>query len=207
MTDSLNLKKLVRIETELPSLRYLAEITRLKCMGQLLELKMFPNIKEITESQGAFYAAQKYLPYKLSNSDVNVVVVGDGTTPRTGALFALRSAWNVISIDPQMKLNWNEGPLKIRRLTLIKENVEDYYQDFGDNPLIIIHVHSHASLKSSLKSLRSVNTSIIAIPCCVKQVIIKNEWNNNKYEVSPDKVYRDNAILSQKNEVKIWRRV
>ena len=38
-----------------------------------------------------------------SDPNINVVVVGDGRTPRTAALISVMSRWNVTSIGPNLK--------------------------------------------------------------------------------------------------------
>jgi hypothetical protein len=51
--------------------------------------------RQVREHLGTFLDA--------TNTDVVVVVVGDGRTPRTAALFAMRTKWQIISIDPALE--------------------------------------------------------------------------------------------------------
>lgn len=81
---------------------YLERFFRLDVASTLIAAKLFPNIKEVTESIGAFAAIKNHINVGRAD-DVDVFVVGDGHTPRTGALIASLTKWHVKSIDPQMR--------------------------------------------------------------------------------------------------------
>ena len=96
--------------------RYLHRFFKMNAAPLLMSAKIFPNIKEITESVGAFVAIQDHLinKYVSRTDNVDVYVVGDGHSPRTGALIACLTKWNVKSIDPQIRLKqWNIKRLNI----------------------------------------------------------------------------------------------
>lgn len=168
------------------------------CMRRLKSLfleEVFPNAKEITESVGALAAFRTHFPF-ISGNDINVYVLGDGRTPRTGMVFAKSSNFNVYSIDPL---------LKPRKYKLLEQ--EKWYsrlhicpiksQEF--NPIdcsisVIIAVHSHAPFQEFWDRVNGHKIGI-AIPCCVK-----HEIDNLK----PIYEYRDNKIYSEKNIIKIW---
>lgn len=174
--------------------RYFSQFMKLKCAPDLLVRKIFPNSKEITESFGA-YNAVKYLPHlQLNDPSTVVVCVGDGRSPRTAATFAFRSAWKCISVDP----NLADRDWKIDRLQCVKKRIEDTRIEAPDN-LLVVAVHSHAFLSDALKSMSAPRISVIAIPCCVPQVIY-----TIRGKLRPDRKYRDMGILSPKNEVLIW---
>ena len=86
------------------SLRLLDCFLSWGCGRHLLGLGLFPDAKEITESMACLQAATEHLPetVRLADSDVVALVIGDGRTPRTAALLAMRSKWSVISIDPAL---------------------------------------------------------------------------------------------------------
>lgn len=66
--------------------------------------------------------------------------------------------------------------------------------------VIVVHVHSHATLDATLSRIHGARmVSAVAIPCCVPQFITG--------PIEPDYVYRDEGIVSPENEVKVWRRV
>lgn len=177
---------------------YFDEFVKLKCAPDLLALELFPNGKEITESFGAYNAVRNYiLPktnIKLSQEDVDLVCVGDGCTPRTAAIFAFRSKWNCYSIDPALRM---KDYSKIKRLTLYNKKVEE--MEFStNNPLIIVMVHSHATIKNTLAHVRSTKERhLVTIPCC-----IPHEIPNKTYLG-----YMDTGIMSEKNTVKIWMNI
>ena len=98
------------------STRYLDEFVKLQCSPLLLESRIFPDAKEISEAMAAFNAfRQLVLPNvpasRQDSSGKNrlgrrcIVCVGDGSTPRCGSLFAFRcKGWESIAIDPQMRV-------------------------------------------------------------------------------------------------------
>lgn len=178
--------------------KYFDEFMRLNCARDLLDLKLFPDSKEITESFGAYNAVRKHLRNELQFNDPSVacVVVGDGNTPRTAALFAFRSAWNVISIDPRMKREWTCGQSKVERLSCFSVKVEEQYLVCPEKVLIVA-VHSHAPLPVCLEYIKGDVRYIVANPCCVKMEIDKQ----------PDIQYEDMSILSPQNMVKVWKNV
>lgn len=184
--------------------RYLNELVKLHCGSDLLATKFFPNAKEITESFAAYSATRRYLWDNFPPDDptVTLVAVGDGTWPRTGAVFAFRTAWQCISVDPLIHENapykeGNRAGMKVERLMAIQAKVEDarltefYCQD---EPLVIVCVHSHAPMPAVLTALPAKKRAVIAIPCCVPQEI----------PGVPLIEYRDNGILSPCNLVKVW---
>ena len=70
----------------------------------------FPNVKEITESMAAYAHTSKHILSRfhdsLAQGDVKdaILCVGDGSTPRSAALFALFFPnWECYSIDPQLQ--------------------------------------------------------------------------------------------------------
>jgi len=177
--------------------RYMDEFIRLKCTPDLLLMGVFPNAKEITESMAAFRATQRYISrFDMRDPSVTVYCVGDGCTPRTGALFAYRTAWSVISIDPALK---DKGKWAgIERLSCVREKVEDVGKFGISKKALIVAVHSHADLTEAYRKLCSEDTAIIALPCCVPQKL---------FEIEPDYDFQDFGIWSPKRRVLIWENV
>lgn len=157
----------------------------------MLALGLFPNAKEVTESYGAYNAVESLLTNDFKNPEISVVCPGDGHKPRTGATFALRTNWNCVSVDPQVrKESW-----PIRRLQVHKKKIEDVSLEF-DHPVIIVCVHSHCTLQACLRSISAPQISIVAIPCCVKLHL---------GNIKPDYEYHDENIWSKENVVRIWK--
>lgn len=177
------------------SLRYLNELVRLRCTNDLLALRLFPDMKEITESFGAYSAVRDHLDHRLSDPSITVLVVGDGHTPRTGATFAFRSAWSCYSVDPRLTLKPDH--LRIDRLESRPCLIEDMPVLVADGPVIVVAVHSHASLGVTVRKVCANRIDVVAIPCCVPQVL----------DQAPTEVYDDSGIWSPKREVRIWTEV
>lgn len=175
--------------------RYIDEfIKNDKSARDMLGLYIFPNAKEITESYAAFNAARTRLKFLLlGDENVNLVAVGDGKTPRTAALFAFRTKWNCISIDPELdhdKIRFWES--QVQRLTCIPKRVEEV--DLYFDKCLIVAVHSHAKISAILDHIKAKKRSLIAIPCCISY----------EHDVRP-REYRDAGIWSPKNLVKVWK--
>lgn len=177
--------------------RYLNEFVRLyKSASDMLQLGLFPDAKEITESYAAFNAVSKKLKqYKFDDPEVTLVSVGDGRTPRTAALFAFRTKWQCVSVDPLLKVEnikyWEDN---IQQLMCIPQYVEDI--DLNYDKVVIVAVHSHANLQKTLEHVRGKTRSLVAIPCC-------KPYN---HEIRPIE-YRDAGIWSPKNLVKVWKMI
>jgi hypothetical protein len=178
--------------------RYFNELFRLNCASDILALKLFPNVKEFTESMAAYNAVRSHLVplgICLNDPDNILIAIGDGCTPRTAALFAFRTKWNCYSIDPALR----EQNYSVNRLNDFAVHVEKFNLSSlkkGCKNIIIVLVHSHAPMKAVLNKFRSCSEKlhIVAIPCCVEQNI------PNKPYIG----YQDTNILSPKNEVRIW---
>lgn len=180
--------------------KYINQFMDLKCAPDLLERDLFPNAKEITESMAAFHAVKKNFQndndfWKKQNK---VYVVGDGTRPRTGALFAFRSDWRVVSIDPNLDTEMNYD---IDGIRLFPSTVQDYLKDMvvGNvvNDVYVVAVHAHVGLGEYVETISAIvgGVNVVAMPCCDKQTIKGQE---------PDDQYRDGSIWSPKNIIKVW---
>lgn len=173
-------------------------------------VRLFPNAKEVTESFGAFHAVNTRLTHlDRADPNVTVLVVGDGHSPRTGMLFAVSSAWGVWSIDPQMRLKYRGLH---ERLNLIDAKIEDVHGwNLPLTKVVIIGVHSHATLEASIKKVRAcARLDVVSIPCCVPQYIPFTSFPGPEFEhdglplIAPDFSYEDRAILSPERTVLGW---
>lgn len=180
------------------STKYINRFLQLKCAPDLMALKLFPNAKEITESFGALNAARKHLRKILDPADSSVILlaVGDGVSPRTAGLFAYLTRWHCISVDPKMREKYDGkiNKYNVRRLEVIRSNIEDIEPIYADRALIVA-VHSHASLKDSVDKVRAWYKVVISIPCC----------RNDDLNIKPWLSYQDPNILTPKNQVNIYR--
>ena len=181
-----------------PSMRYLDEFLRLRCAPDLLAWGLFPNSKEITESLAAYEAVRQYLwPSWLPDDPrIEVFCVGDGATPRTAATFALRSKWQVHSVDPRLRRESEQLP--IDRLWVNRCKVEDLVVANRPARSIIVAVHSHADLHRAYMACRGAEeTAVIAMKCCVPQNL----------GVPPDEIYEDFGVWSPHRTVQVWRSI
>ena len=184
------------VKVHRPSTRYFDDFLSLNCKELLLRLAVLPNAKEITESLGAYKAAKQLLPsvIELGNPNRAAVIVADGSTPRTGAVFALRTRWAVASIDPQLV----DKPIyrAVDRLTIYPCRVEDVHLRY-EVPVIIVAVHSHASLRAAVEAVTAPSRAVVAMGCCVPQDL----------DLAPDAEYPDWGIWSPKRIIKLWKSV
>jgi hypothetical protein len=161
--------------------------------NQDLFIKLFPNMKEITESVSIFLTIESIIrrsqpirPWK----HVGIVVVGDGSTPRSGSLFAnftcKDTSW-VYSVDPMMQTKWlfslsnvdvNAVQLSYEcypHLFVEKSKIEDVqfqmWQWDKIQTFIVIALHSHvgfpAYLSSLLKYANNKKIIVLSVPCCI----------------------------------------
>ena len=168
----------VHVSFKVPDSRYFNEAMRMKCFVDLLKFGAFPNAKELTETMAAYNAVRKHIwgtQFRIDQGDVDVVVVGDGSTPRTGAVFAMMSRWRVFSIDPALKgreLGWES---KVKRLSVIGCNIEEAQPIKLQENVILVAVHSHANMANSIDWVRRSHRisglddgsiAVVAMPCC-----------------------------------------
>ena len=203
--------------------RYMREYLGLKCRPALRQMRLFPKIKEVTESLAALHAIGK-LKIDRQRSDVLVISVGDGFTPRTGALAAMITKWTCISIDPGMAESYERFlkvkaiEEKVNRLKIIPFKVERDWanvkkrRSFLKNEIeetdlrelqgkfsevVFLFVHSHASVGKTLRKFSFLKSKkhIVSMPCCFDDDI----------QLIPDHSYEDKHIASVKNRVNIYR--
>jgi len=170
--------------------RYLNTFVTCKCAPDMLSRGLFPNPKEITESFAMYEATKNLEGFEWNNPDVNVVVVGDGRKPRTGATFAFRTNWNCVSVDPDTA----NQKFEIRRLTTHRKKIEDVHLEFDTQTLIVLP-HSHAPIMACLRNILAPKRAIITMDCCVK---------NKIPNVKPDMEYDDEDVWSPMNRIRIW---
>lgn len=175
-----------------PTRRYFDEFVRLKCAPDLLAAKVFPNSKEITETMTAFNAVRKMTkPKRFADPTVTLLDVGSGSTPRTAAYFACMTRWQCIAVDPQLR---ESGAHRIQRVRQYQCRIEDMAIKV-DGLLVIVCVHSHASMKSVMKAVQAPEMIVVAMPCCTRL---------NIPDAEPLWEYEDAGCWSPERTVKIW---
>ena len=177
--------------------KYLQRFLSLNSAADMLEKRLFPTsntLKEVAESMSMFYAvSEKIMSWDTSidrNMDnINIVVIGDGHTPRTAALFAYMTKWKCFSVDPEFR----KEEYNIKRLTLSKSKIEDVSYDFGDEVTIIILPHSHAPVQKCWDNIKSNKKWLIKMECCTR----------DKLNI-PAYFYKDKYAITPANEIYIW---
>lgn len=174
--------------------KYLDWLVQSKCGADLLAAQLFPNAKEVTESVACFEATIHLNPgFEWNSPNVQCFVVGDGHKPRTAAVFACRTAWNVFSIDPVLA----PRIYNIKRLNIFRKKIEDLkFVDLG-SPVLIVLPHSHAPLDACLANIPGAKRALITLDCCKKQ------------DPGPpaDIEYVDENVWSPKNTVRVWQSI
>lgn len=158
------------------------------------------SAKEITESWAMLEAAKK-VTSSLSNTVV--VVVGDGCSPRTGAMMAYYTQAEVISVDPNLNMDhWADHSDKqakmgypVRRLTLVKNRIENLLIDCQGKDCIVLFPHSHADCRQVYLDNYG-QLSFISMPCCKPIPAIFQRLVHLTYD--------DEHVLSPKRTIHIW---
>ena len=195
------------------NIAHIERFFRRNCARDLQDLKIYPDIKEISEAEAMRHAMVKRLHVHPGDRQIIVLAVGDGRTPRVGALVAFSTAWTAISIDPATRTTFPalDRGRTIHRLHCIAQNVEDVMpQDVRHlakptagivGRIIVAAPHSHADLNHAVFLARvaypfAARIDAIAMPCCVRQTIAGREHCDVRYE--------DLGVWSARSVIQIW---
>ncbi|KAL4172613.1 hypothetical protein KRP22_007777 [Phytophthora ramorum] len=192
------------------SLRYLNEfVGKLHCAPALLQHGLFPDAKEVTESMALFNAVRRYIEPTSKGEAVDengkhdgIVVVGDGNTPRTAALFAFRMrGWKCYSVDPAMEKGTSErskGWADVSNLVVVRNKIENVR--IALRKAIVVLVHAHVTLDQALSAVQAEQVcGVVTLPCC--------NWYGQQEKLfgrGPDLVYDDFSVLSDHREIRLW---
>ena len=153
------------------------------------------------------------------DKSVTVLVVGDGCTPRTAAMFAFRTSWRCVSIDPMLRCEEEKPYTKVRRLELVQAKVQQtkVIIKSSDTPgkVVVVAWHAHVSLGAALKciawedgeSLATLDSEfrervgVVCCSCC--------NWAAQQSGLPdgspPDEEYEDGGVSSLMRTVRVWR--
>lgn len=104
-------------------------------------------------------------------------------------MFAYRSAWQCHSVDPALRTS-KDWPVK--RLTVHKKKIENFH--IKAEKLVLVAVHSHASLIVADINCQAPRKLILAMPCCVPQELTRH----------PDRESKDFGVWSPHNTWRVW---
>jgi hypothetical protein len=187
---------------------------------------LYPNIKEMTESAAAYHHLVRDCPAFSSKAEPALcLVVGDGSTPRTGALLALLAPHlDVWSIDPRMSVEYSATAIKTlalhghTNLHLSTGTVEAFIEEHQDTtlaaaaaanrPILLVAVHSHAELGNYVPQIRTMTSGacplwLVAVPCCVPQVLTPEQLDATQLVCTHDTP--DWSIQSPMRRVLVWQ--
>ncbi len=172
-------------------------------------ISLFPDLKTVTVSAAALFGMSFILGMKdlAELKDSHVIVVGDGHTCRTGALFGVWSKW-VTSVDPC--LNVMKCVNRPSNVDIAKMTIQDWIKDWnadGIDSLAIVSVHAHVALQDYLGDLlrkcgNVPKIGLVTIECCVPQFLETNECETLGFKLVDDGI--NLGIHSQGNHVKAW---
>ncbi len=185
--------------TKLIPAKYIERYFAIKKFEKIVKYDLFPNLKEVSESMSMFYVVlEKILPLIDSNrslENVTIVVVGDGTKPRTASLFNFLSKATTYSIDPLMVER--DMFSEIKRLTVKKDEIQNIKIQ-NNNPIaIILMPHAHAPILESWNCIEAKDKWLVKMPCCT----------NDKLPWTPIMEFEDEFNISQKRNLIVWREI
>jgi hypothetical protein len=123
--------------------------------------------KELTES---FSALVHLRPFLQEDGPCRVLHVGDGAHARTGAMFALKTRTENISVDPELNVPLVEGwrdQYSIRRFAWKKARIHDVAAELNalpPMPTLVTFVHAHVPVDHVLRVLRW--DAAFTLACC-----------------------------------------
>ena len=124
---------------------YIDKIFSLRCFVNLVQLQVFPDAKDISESYGVLQAViRKGLApdgvvargtstrAQEKREGVLCFCIGDGSTARTATLASFLTNWHAVSVDPGLRPEWaGKEPHGVRRLRGYAARFEDVMADDG----------------------------------------------------------------------------
>lgn len=195
-SDSFMYVKVPRIR-----LTYLKKIMRSDSFETLWKLFKHANdpAKELTES----YAALHHLRHWQNVLNVTVLHVGDGAHCRTGAMFALMTKHNNVSIDPiadksGIATEWGKQ-YNIQRFGWATEKIEDWVARCIEAPtfhwgpkFLVTFVHAHVDVDAVLKRLGNRWIAAYTNACCQpqRQLGTVGETRTDWAILSPERRYK-----------------
>lgn len=192
--------KKLELRFPLPHLSNLDWIMRKDFFVFLLKEKLFPNMKEISETAGVCRSLYGFLGNDILSSDGWICfVVGDGTKPRTATTVSFLSNWKIFSIDPEMDVEF----CKNQKITCVAEKAEKFLEnnEFDKEANIcLLSVHSHAPMAKIFKiaeeKWKDSRIFAITLDCCVE--------TKHEGRIKLKKTQEDFGIFSVERTKKFW---
>lgn len=145
----------------------------------------------------------------FGDGNMVLVAMGDGSTPRTGAMFAFRTNWRCLSVDPALKMHQDRPWGEVSNLTTIKARA----QDVGlliqpEERVLLVLWHAHVSMEDAVECLGFANgekatrarLACISCACCNF-----DETQREMLGANPDEEFQDDAVPGLMRTVRVWR--
>ncbi len=140
-------------------------------------LDVFPNTKEISESSSVLKTLLRHA--ELKRESVFALVVGDGSSPRTGAVLSRwlqKESCFIVSVDPNMRIVYvNSLLMHAPHLKVLPCKIEDVNFEQFEIPkfdsIVVVALHSHAPHHLYLEELMRMtvprqDVTVLSVPCC-----------------------------------------
>ena len=193
---------ILEIQIPCPHTSYLESLARKDSFEELWSLFRFADkpMKELTES----YSAYKHTGNWKKLEDLTVIHVGDGAHCRTGAMFALLTKHNNISIDPNINIALvNEWVTKfnIQRLKYYKGAWQDVInfdnKVIRSNKALLCFTHAHVNSWDVVTRCIELGMNVVGAyvsACC----------QPNHQLTLPVRQFDDWGILSPERTCQLW---
>ena len=196
---------------------YLDKIFSMNCFPELIQRRVFPSAKDVTEAYAAINAANRHseLGELLKGVDVLCVCVGDGCSPRTATLAAYLTRWHCLSVDPNLHDEWTGAEHGIQRLGCFAQTWEEYARRLvasegavvpinSPRALVLLCVHSHHRFGTGEASIEAVRTALGSPPTCLVSIPCCHKWSHVHDVGQPHATYEDWGIFSACRLVNVW---
>lgn len=189
------------------SFHYVDEFLKTPQASLMVSLNLFPSTKDLVESMAVLHHAKRQFPELFNRNsgegsgDSLILVVGDGETPRTSALFALSCPQvQVLAVDPWLR------DRECQRVCNIVKNLQTVARPIQRTRirahwLYVVLLHAHCSLDDVLVAIvESDIKGVIVCPCCdyyEKQSLLQG--------LPPTMEMRDVNLCSKDNLIRTWK--
>ena len=190
-------------------MKYINSFLSKHCSSELQSLicQSKNPLKEISESYGAYKNLAPFIDIK--NRDHAYLCIGDGSLCITGAMFAFLTKGQPVSIDPLVnfdKLDYWTDFHHVKNFIYSKNRFEDFDpENLGSIKYTIVCVHAHVNLELVNKKFPNWDY-LYTNPCCKRDTQTFTLQYQKENSISCVVCGRDANILSDKNEVLIYKK-
>ena len=190
-------------------MKYINSFLSKHCSSELQSLicQSKNPLKEISESYGAYKNLAQFIDIK--DEDHSYICIGDGSLSITGAMFAFLTKGKSFSIDPLInldKLSYWMDYHTVDNFFVSKKRFEEFDAKLiGNKKYTIVCVHAHVNLELVNKKFPNWDY-LYTNPCCKRDTQTFTLQYQKENSISCVVCGRDANILSDKNEVLIYKK-